>query len=398
MKLLIYCSAFFPAIGGTERVTFDLAQGVAAWTQNGAANDAFAVTVVTQTPGNSDLDKTMPFRIVRRPGLRQLFSLVRASDVLHLAGPAMAPLVLGLAAGKPIVVEHHGFQTVCPNGQYFYSREKQLCDGYFMQGRIGKCISCNSVDYGVASSIKMLCSTPVRRWLSNRAEVNITPTQWLSSVISLRRMDTVFHGSRPPVMHGDRQMQSIPAFAFQGRLVSTKGASVLVEAARQLHEEGAKFTLKIIGDGPERSNLEKQASSLGNCIQFIGHVPDERLPDVYSDVSVVVVPSLAGEVFGLVTAENMLRGKALIVSDVGSLKEIAGEGAVAVRAGNAPDLAGAMRRFLQDPAAIPAMGLKARERAERVFDMQTMIRLHVEIYRRIARMPALAAHTHRATS
>jgi glycosyltransferase involved in cell wall biosynthesis len=397
MKLLIYCSSFFPAIGGTERVTFDLAQGIATWTQNGAANDAFAVTVVTQTPGKCEQDKAMPFRMIRRPGLRGLFSLIRASDLLHLAGPAMAPLVLGLAAGKPIVVEHHGFQTVCPNGQYFYSPEKQLCEGYFMEGRIGKCIACNSADYGAAGSIKMLCSTPVRRWLSNRAGVNITPTQWLSSVIRLRHMDTVFHGSQPPAVCDDLRTQAVPTFAFQGRLVSTKGASVLVEAARLLHDQGAKFGLKIIGDGPERSKLQAEAASLGNCIEFIGHVPDERLSEVYSDVSIVVVPSLAGEVFGLVAAENMLRGKALIVSDIGSLKEIAGEAAVAVRAGNASELAAAMRRFLQGSATIPAMGQKAKERAQRVFDMETMIRSHVEIYRRVAKKPALAAQTHRAT-
>jgi glycosyltransferase involved in cell wall biosynthesis len=308
----------------------------------------------------------------------------------------MAPLVLGLAAGKPIVVEHHGFQTVCPNGQYFYSPEERLCDGYFMQGRIGKCIACNSADFGAASSMKMLCSTPIRRWLSNRADVNITPTQWLSSVIRLRHMDTVFHGSRPQRIPANAQPKAISTFAFQGRLVSTKGTTVLLDAARQLHDEGAKFTLKIIGDGPDRAKLQAQAASLGNRVQFIGHVPDERLPEVYSDVSIVVVPSLAGEVFGLVVAENMLRGKALIVSDLGSLKEIAGEPAVVVRAGNASELAGAMRRFLQDPSIIPALGQKAKERAQRVFDMQTMIRSHVEIYRRVARKPPLAAQTHRA--
>jgi glycosyltransferase involved in cell wall biosynthesis len=44
-----------------------------------------------------------------------------------------------------------------------------------------------------------------------------------------------------------------------------------------------------------------------------------------AEAATVVMPSMAGEVFGMVAAENMARGKLIILSDVGSLREVIGD-------------------------------------------------------------------------
>lgn len=366
-----------------ERATFDLARGLAEATARGLSFEDFDVTLATRTERDvQHEDAELPFRVVRRPTVGRLWDLIGGADVVHLAGPAMLPLGMGLLRGKPIVIEHHGFQTVCPNGQYFYAPEGRFCDGYYMAGRYGKCIACNSTDLSTITSLKALCITPFRRWLSNRAVTNITPTKWLSSILNLRRMETIYHGSSPALKSNKSRVDIADrlTFAFQGRLVSTKGAGVLLDAATQLYREGAKFSARIIGNGPERSALEAKAAPLGSTIEFLGQVPDEELEQAYSGVSVVVVPSLAGEVFGLVAAENMVRGKALIVSDVGSLKEIAGDAATVVRAGDATELARAMRRFIQDPSAVSSVCDAMKNRAKQVLDMDAMIRSHVSVY------------------
>ena len=82
--------------------------------------------------------------MVRQPSLRELTRLIRAADVVHLAGPAFLPLLAALLLRKPVVVEHHGFQTICPNGQLFYEPTQQPCPGHFMAGRHGECIRCNA--------------------------------------------------------------------------------------------------------------------------------------------------------------------------------------------------------------------------------------------------------------
>jgi glycosyltransferase involved in cell wall biosynthesis len=114
-------------------------------------------------------------------------------------------------------------------------------------------------------------------------------------------------------------------------------------------------------------------------------VPADRLAEVFSDVSAVVVPSLAGEVFGLVVAENMLRGKALIVSDLGSLAEIAGDAGIIVPGGKAAALAAAMRRLIEAPAQASSLGGKGAKRAAKLFDMKGMIQSHVSVYSDVVR-------------
>ena len=45
-------------------------------------------------------------------------------------------------------------------------------------------------------------------------------------------------------------------FAFVGRLVPEKGIPILLQASRELMNEGQKFEVRLIGDGPVRPKLE----------------------------------------------------------------------------------------------------------------------------------------------
>src|SRR5205085_2599786 len=104
---------------------------------------------------------------------------------------------------------------------------------------------------------------------------------------------------------------------------ASKGASLLLEAVQILGTENHTFRVLIVGDGPERAALQKQVkeAKLGDRVQLLGSLPPMELETVLSRADVVVVPSLGGEVFGLVVAENMLRGIPVVASDVGALKE-----------------------------------------------------------------------------
>ena len=119
-------------------------------------------------------DSTLPFQVVRRPNFPALMRLVRAADVVHLAGPCFLPMLLGLLFRKQIVVEHHGFQVICPNGQLFYEPTQMPCPGHFMAGRHRQCLRCNA-RAGTVASLKMWLLTFARRWLAHYAAVNVTP-------------------------------------------------------------------------------------------------------------------------------------------------------------------------------------------------------------------------------
>ncbi|HWZ25885.1 MAG TPA: hypothetical protein VN037_11440, partial [Verrucomicrobiae bacterium] len=140
MNLLIYSHYFAPSVGGVESIVQSLAAGIAELrTANG--NREFEVTVVTETPAGSHDDK-FPFRLVRCPGLIRLWQLVRASDVIHSAGPAFLPMFLAWLSRKQFVVEHHGYQATCPNGLFVHQPERSICPGHFQAGRYSECFHC----------------------------------------------------------------------------------------------------------------------------------------------------------------------------------------------------------------------------------------------------------------
>src|SRR5437660_4453279 len=162
MKLLIYSHFFAPSIGGVETIVLSLARGLATLRDADGAPQ-FEITLATQTPAGSFEDGAQPFRIIRKPGLLHLLQLIRNADVVHLAGPAISPLYFALLWRKPLVIEHHGFQTICPNGQLLIEPAGAPCPGHFMAGRHSECLRCNS-SQGWFASRKLWVLTFVRRF------------------------------------------------------------------------------------------------------------------------------------------------------------------------------------------------------------------------------------------
>ena len=381
MNLTIYSHYFQPSIGGVENIVLRLARGLAEL-RNSRGAPEFEVTLVTQTPAGNFKDSALPFRVVRQPTLLQLWKLIRSSEVVHVAGPALAPLFMGLLARRPVVVEHHGFQTICPNGQLLIEPQGAPCPGHFTAGRHGECLRCNS-SQGRLASWKLWLLTFVRRFLCAQASANITPTQWLSGMLDLPRIINIPHGLEGgPAIHRAVSSSGTPVIAFMGRLVTTKGVLLLLKAAKILQEQGRRFALLIIGEGSERNSLEQFTSDtqLAAQVRFAGRLDGEQLEMALAEAAAVVVPSLGGEVFGLVVAENMLRGLPVVASDLGAFVEVLGGTGLTFRTGDAADLASALARLLDGPSAAARLGQQARQRALEIFNSECMIRSHARAY------------------
>ena len=136
MKLLLYSHFFAPSVGGVETIVLSLARGLAEL-RTKDSQPQFALTVVTETPAANFDDRSLPFRVTRQPRLRELWRIIRASDVIHIAGPSLAPLFLAKLARKPVVVEHHGYQAICPNGVLLQLPAATICRGHFHAGHYG---------------------------------------------------------------------------------------------------------------------------------------------------------------------------------------------------------------------------------------------------------------------
>jgi glycosyltransferase involved in cell wall biosynthesis len=391
MNILIYSHAFAPQIGGVETYALHLASGLAARDSSKAAN----VTVVTQSPKKDSDDSAMPFAIVRHPGIARLRKLIRESDVVHLAGPVITPLVLASLAHKPIVVEHHGYQASCPNGLLLYQPTKTACPNRYMHSEFSACLKCNASESGWLTSVKMLLLTPLRRWLCRRANVNLCISQHVLRRLELPRSVVVYYGV-PQTNENlvDLQLSATsnqstkPALsiAYVGRLVLEKDVPTIVEAVRLAQAFGYRIALKIIGDGPDRPRVEAEVGAhiFDPAITMTGFLSGDALKSALSDAAVVVIPTIMEETAGLAVMEQLDRAKPVIVSDIGGLAEVAGDAGLKFPPGNAPALAACLRQLADDPALLRDLGVRAKNRATAVFSLDRMIEEHYRMFQKLA--------------
>ena len=161
-------------------------------------------------------------------------------------------------------------------------------------------------------------------------------------------------------------------FAFAGRLVGWKGMGVALRALAEPALRAVPAKLLIVGDGPERSNLEALARDLTVSARVIFHdpVPHDALPALYGAVDAGVFPSIGDEAFGITIAEAMSCGKPVIASHIGGIPEVVGNEescGLLVPPNDAAALAHAMRLLADDPARRARMGEAGRARIERLY-------------------------------
>jgi len=343
------------------------------------------VTVATSTPANGFDDRVLPFRVARRPGLRESLALIRWADVVLLAGPVFVPLVLSLIMRKPVAVEHHGYQAACPNGLLFEEPSKVVCPGHFMARRYLRCLQCVSATQGRAQASIKVPVTLLRRWMCKKVAVNIAITQHVANRLSLPRTKVVYYGVPDSGDLDGENSGDLATFAYVGRLVSEKGLLLLLEATRILKNNEFRFQVRIVGDGPERGRLESIARTFGLSreVSFTGYLSGDALRDAVCDIAALVMPSIWEETAGLAAIEHMMRGRLVIAADIGGLGEVVGEAGLKFRSGDAEDLATCMQRVLEDRKLTDELGRRARERALQMFGVNRMVDEHRALFSRI---------------
>jgi glycosyltransferase involved in cell wall biosynthesis len=394
MNILIYTDIFAPSIGGVQTITAVLAQGLAEHRApaNGRAAETNDVTVVTQTPAESFDDSRFPFRVVRRPGPLRLFRLIRSADVIHVVGPAILPMAMGLFLRKPVVVEHHGYQAVCPSGIYLHQPDGEVCPGHFTRGHYWECFRCQAVEVSPWRSARNILLMFPRRWLAKDVTANVSPSDHTGGRIALPHTQTIYHGIEDPLTPASRLFVPPTCFAYLGRLVPEKGVDLLLRAAADVKADGRDFRIKIIGDGSERNQLEGLAEKLElkDRVKFFGYQQGSELVDNLSDVSVSVIPSRWEEVAGLAAIEPMMRGTLAVAAEIGGLGEMLGDTGMKFPPGDADALAACMLRVIDNPDLVRSLGAAARQRALEIFTKDEMMQQHLALYGQCAQMSGAA--------
>ena len=151
-----------------------------------------------------------------------------------------------------------------------------------------------------------------------------------------------FHPDRGPAPRGLGD-DAIP-LAFVGRLSPEKRPAVAVEAIGELVDRGRDVTLRVVGDGPLRGQLEAQA--MGLPVRFVGHLDARRsVATIVAGARVMLAPC-ATETFGLAVLEALACGTPVVVPPDGGAKELIAPGAGLVCRPDPVSLADAVERVL----------------------------------------------------
>jgi glycosyltransferase involved in cell wall biosynthesis len=313
-----------------------------------------------------------------RKELRRVIAEFRP-DVVHveLFLTQLSPLILSALEEVPALYHAEWYRAVCPLGT------KRLPDG-----------SCCTSEWGVACLANgcvprrdllpllvqravwrgnarvfdrvVACSNAVRDRL---VEAGIGPVQVLWNGVPERP-------ARPP-------LEGSPVIAFAGRLTPEKGVGTLVDAFASARARAPDLRLEIYGDGPERAGLEQRVAALGlaDAVAFAGHLPTEALERRLDRAWVQVAPSLWQEPFGLVVAEAMMRGTAVIATRVGAHPEFVQDGCsgLLVTPGDARALAQALL-LLADRSVAERLGAGGRHFALRHLSHDVFVDGVLKIY------------------
>jgi colanic acid/amylovoran biosynthesis glycosyltransferase len=172
-----------------------------------------------------------------------------------------------------------------------------------------------------------------------------------------------------------------------GRLVEKKGTALLIDAFARVAEENTDATLLIVGDGPLRGTLERQAAPLAGRVRFLGHSPPEELTALMRGAWLLVAPSLTardGDSEGLpnVVVEAAASGVPVVASAHAGIPEAVEHEATGliVPEGEVAALAEALRTLLASSDLQRSYALAGRKLAETRFDARRQAERLEELY------------------
>lgn len=260
-----------------------------------------------------------PWEAVRAPGpstwgeTRRLGAIVRDIDPdvvqLHSSKAGLAGR-LAIRGRRPTVFTPHAWS-------------------FFHGGRVTRALAHRWEQVGARWATLILCVSERERELGAQAGVH---GRW---AVVPNGVDLARFAPLDPTARADARRRlgigtDTRAVVCIGRLAPQKGQDLLVQAWTEVHERHPAAELYLVGDGPDRAQLEASAAALApTSVHFVGTTADTASWLACSDL--VVQPS-RWEGFSIAVLEAIASGCSVVATDVAGMREAIGEGADAAGA------------------------------------------------------------------
>jgi glycosyltransferase involved in cell wall biosynthesis len=332
---------------------------------------------------------------VRALGLSEAIARVEKWDPHVCFSHNMHPLAVDAALAErwPVVKMMHGYFGTCISGQKAWLRPAGVpcgkpfdaaCLAYYYPKRCGEANPAKLVSHlGWAVRQKAMFDRYAAIVVASdhmRAEYERN-----GAAADKLRCVPLFAPAVPASVSHARERHVL----FLGRMTDLKGGDLLIRAVALLLRNGERVRLTMAGDGSARERWQSLANALGVKATFPGWLDAAACADLLDRASILAVPSVWPEPFGLVGLEAAARGVPSVAFDVGGIREWLDDGRSGLLAGPRPDaepLARALASVLFDDALRARLAQGARAVAERF-----TIDRHVHALVEVALRPAAVA-------
>ena len=307
--------------------------------------------------------------------------------VIQNSLPGLSPAVYtaALSAGVPVVHFLHNFRLGCANG--FFLNHGKPCErclhGNFWPAFQTACWRNSRLISGFMGLIlrrvrHLGLFQNVRAWVALNQQQRLKHIEMGVPGERIHVVPHFFDSSQtppPPSPEGD--------VLFLGRLSPEKGLHLLLEAWARVRPGPRR--LLVAGRGPEEENLKGLAARLAlKNIEFLGYLPREAHPAVWSRTAFAVIPSLWNEPFPLSFLEAWSFQRACLATRLGAMAEhiISGQDGLLVEPFSSASLASALQSLLDDPRKALAMGQAGHQKVVSQFSRETWIQRMEEVFQK----------------
>jgi glycosyltransferase involved in cell wall biosynthesis len=298
------------------------------------------------------------------PGLRRWIRTVNPALIhAHYGVDGALVLPVARAFGLPLVVTFHGYEATMSDA--FAARSFYLHRKYLRR----------RPDLIREGSLFIAVSDCVRKAL-------------IAQGFPPDRTVTHYIGVNADRFAPDESIEREDIVLFVGRFDLLKGGAHAIRAMAEVQRRHPEATLVMIGDGPERANLESLAAKELSRYRFLGFQPQDSIKAWLCRAKVFCVPSLTihtgeCEAFGLVFLEAQAMGVPVASYASGGIPEAVAHGATGLLApeGDTSALAENIAALLGSESTWRRMSVSGRERVRREFDLTKQTRSLEQLYR-----------------
>ena len=328
----------------------------------------------------------------------------------HNTFPLISPAIYWACAKEkiPVVQTLHNYRLLCPSANLF-------CKGEIYEHSVGKLFPWQAVKDRVyrdsyagtlVVSLMLFIHRLIGTW-KNKVNAYIVLTSFQKEKFSEGGFEknklyvkpnfiesSCFETNKQEFLREKFSNQVDNLYClYIGRLSSEKGVHIALKAWAEFQKSYKKkynrfeFCFKIIGDGPQRKELEMMVEQLRvkSSVEFLGFRNKKFIDEIMPHASFLIFPSIWYETFGLTTLEAGLHGIPSIISEPTTTSSIYenNKNALFFKMGNHINLSDILMEAFADNLRTKKIGIRAKEFIKNKYSADKNLKVLSEIYEHV---------------